>query len=240
MKKQRISLQQAVNNQADFLAFLAQETHSESYREKKRRIEQGPHPTKELLHDYVWGALDRETSRIVRKHISFCSGCMRQLGRLTRIKDESEERFFSWANTADIDFSFSAHDQEALQRDLLDNIAIELWEPEGAGEALVAASSSVTQEHEFNTAAGTVKVLCAWGQAAGDEPAFIWLSWNAELQEKKTFRIRLIDPEHQSTRYEIDPKSIRHGNQTFTQDELGFDPVGQKWAIAIVISESDG
>ncbi len=240
MKHEHIALQQAVNDQAEFLTFLRQKSRSEGYRSRKRRIEQGPHPTEELLHDYVWGALDRKASRVIRTHAAFCSGCMRQLRRLAQIRDESEEQFLSWANTPKVEASLPEHAEKALSPDLLDNLAIEFWEPIGAGEALVAASSSVMQEHEFHTKAGTVKVLCAWGQAVGDEPAFLWLSWNAELQDEQTFLIHLIDPELRTIRYEIDPKGIRQGNQTFTQDVLSFDPVGQKWAIAIVIPEREG
>jgi len=240
MNTPRIALYQAVNTEEDFLAFLVQEVHSESYRQRTHRIEQGPHPTKELLHAYVWDALDKERRKIIRKHVTFCPGCMRQLGRLARIRDDSEARFFSWADKAEIGIDPPGHALETTPRALLDNLASELWEPEGAGESLVAASSAVTQEHEFHTEAGTVKVLCAWGPASGGEPAFIWLSWKAELQDDTSFLIRFIDPECQHTRYEIDPQMIRHGNQTFTQDVLGFDPVGQKWAVSVVFSENEG
>ncbi len=88
MKHEHIALQQAVNDQAEFLTFLRQKSRSEGYRSRKRRIEQGPHPTEELLHDYVWGALDRKASRVIRTHAAFCSGCMRQLRRLAQIRDE--------------------------------------------------------------------------------------------------------------------------------------------------------
>lgn len=229
MKKQRITLQEALHSNKTFLTFLAQEAHSEAYLGKKQVVEKGPHPTTEMLHEYVWAAMDENTSKIIRNHLSFCSICTQQIVSLGLIKQKAEEGLLSWANQV----------KQPEKEGLLGELAVEFWEPEGAGEALVAASSSVTQEHEFTTELGTIKIVCAWGQAVGDEPAFIWLSWDADIDAKSIFLIQLIHPETQTVHYEIRPGTIRKGNQTFTQEVLGFDPVSEKWAISIVTSESE-
>lgn len=227
MKKQRITLHEALQSNKTFLTFLAQEVHSEAYLGKKHAVEDGPHPTTEMLHDYVWTAMDENTSKIIRNHLSFCSLCMQQIVSLGLIKQEAEEGLLSWANQM----------KQSEKEGLLGEPALEFWEPEGAGEALVAASSSVTQEHEFRTEGGTIKIVCAWGQAVGNEPAFIWLSWDADLDAGSIFFIQLIHPETHSVYYEIRPGTIWKGNQTFTQEVLGFDPVSEKWVISIVTSE---
>lgn len=229
MKKQRITLQEALHSNKTFLTFLAQEVHSDLYLGKKHAVEDGPHPTPEMLHEYVWAAMDENASKIIGNHLALCSICTQQIVRLGLIKEEAEEGLLSWAN----------HVEQPGKEGLLGELAIELWQPEGAGEALVAASSSVTQEHEFRTALGTIKIICAWGQAVGDEPAFIWLSWNADIDAESIFLIQLIHPETHIVHYEIRPGKIRQGNQTFTQEVLGFDPVSERWAISIVTSEPE-
>jgi hypothetical protein len=94
----------------------------------------------------------------------------------------------------------------------------EHWEPEGPGMRLAAAPSSVTQEKQFETEAGVIKITCAWGGASDNEPAFFWLSWDAHIAEESEFQIRLVNPDTRATRYEIRPGRIFKGAQTFTQE----------------------
>ena len=102
------------------------------------------------------------------------------------------------------------------------------WEPVGAGMLLAAAPSSVTQEHQFETESGIINVTCAWGGETDTEPAFIWMAWDAHIPEKSEFQIRLINPDTRATRYEIRPGRIFKGDQTFTEEEIGFDPLSEK------------
>lgn len=112
-----------------------------------------------------------------------------------------------------------------------------VWEPEGAGMPLAATPSSVTQEHQFETESGVINVTCAWGGATETEPAFIWMAWDAHIAPESEFQIRLINPDTRATRYEVRPGRIFKGDQTFTQDEIGFDPLSEKWALSIVAEE---
>jgi len=118
------------------------------------------------------------------------------------------------------------------------NVIPLFWEPEGAGMPLAAAPASVTQEHQFETQAGVINISCAWGGATGNEPAFIWMAWDAHLSEQSEFEIRLIHPDTRAIRYEIRPGRIYRGDQTFTQQEIGFDPLSEKWGLSVLITES--
>lgn len=120
-----------------------------------------------------------------------------------------------------------------------DNVIQWVWEPEGAGMPLAAAPSSVTQEHQFETESGVINVTCAWGGATDNDPAFIWMAWDARIAPESEFQIRLINPDTRATRYEIRPGRIFKGDQTFTQEEIGFDPQREKWALSIVTLERD-
>lgn len=230
MKTQHTTLKDVVQQDADFLGFVAQKARAETFRTRLQQVEKGPHPTKEMLLEYVWDTLDADKRSILRTHLACCSHCSHLAVRLGTIRREVDEKLASWSNETD---TSTAH--APAMGELFDGVALEYWEPLGAGEALVAAGS-VTQEHEFHTKAGLIKVVCAWGQAAGDEPAYIWLSWDADLQQETSFAIRLLDPDTREMRYEIQPGTIRKGNQTFTRETLGFDPVGRKWAISVSTS----
>jgi hypothetical protein len=121
----------------------------------------------------------------------------------------------------------------------LSNVIPLFWEPEGAGMPLAAAPSSVTQEHQFETESGIINVTCAWGGETDTEPAFIWMAWDAHIAEESEFQIRLINPDTRATRYEIRPGRIFKGDQTFTKEEIGFDPLSEKWALSIVTTETE-
>ena len=111
------------------------------------------------------------------------------------------------------------------------------WIPDGTGDALVAANASVTQEHEFDTELGIIKFTCAWGRDVDNDPAFIWLSWNADILQEAEFVIRLLEPDTQKPLYDVRPGTIRQGNQTLTTEQLGFHPLQTRWSITILLSK---
>lgn len=210
-----------------FDQYLHNIVKSDAYRRQRQDIERGLHPDPEWLHTYIWGQLSPEQARIIRNHLPGCAVCAKITLRLRHIKDEMEQRLFDWANVSSVATPLGAV------------IAEEYWQPVGAGEALVAASSAVTQEHRFSTPIGEINITCAWGRETADEPAFIWLSWNAEIPAERQFVIRLIEPEQQTIRYEIRPGTIHQGEQTFTSDTLGFDPVSQSWSLGVLALEME-
>ncbi|MDM8542665.1 hypothetical protein QUF90_16445 [Desulfococcaceae bacterium HSG9] len=127
----------------------------------------------------------------------------------------------------------------APEKPNLSNVIELFWEPVGAGMRLAAAPSSVTQDHQFETEAGVINVTCAWGGKTDTEPAFIWMAWDAHIAEESEFQIRLINPDTRATRYEIRPGRIYKGDQTFTEEEIGFNPQSEKWALSIVTAEKE-
>ena len=53
MKKQKIELQAALQDNETFLAFLKQETLSEDFRQLRESVSKTPHPSGETLYDYA-------------------------------------------------------------------------------------------------------------------------------------------------------------------------------------------
>jgi len=210
-----------------FGQYLRRIARSEAYRRQRQEIERGLHPAQEWLHAYIWGQVSDEQARIIRNHLPGCASCTKTALRLRQIKDDAEQRLLDWANVPTVATSLTTL------------ISEEYWQPVGAGEALVAASSAVTQEHRFDTPIGAINISCAWGREIADEPAFIWLSWNAEIPVEREFVIRFIDPEQQRIRYEIRPGTIHQGEQTFTSDTLGFDPMSEKWSLGALVTEME-
>ena len=230
MKTQGNAWQEALNSSEHFLTFLAQHARAETFHAQKCAREADPHPARELLHDFVWGELAPEHARSIRLHLAFCATCLRTVMHLEAIQTAAAAQLGQWANAV------AAPSVLADETDLRDVLASEIWTPAGAGEALVAASAAVTQTQEFQTAAGRVTITCAWGPHVELEPAFIWLAWQTDMPPEHQFVIRLIEPETGAIRYEVRPGAFRQGDQTFPQDVLGFDPVSQKWALAVVVS----
>ncbi|RLC18888.1 MAG: hypothetical protein DRI57_07870 [Deltaproteobacteria bacterium] len=91
-RKRDISLKNALKSNEAFFEFLQQDADSDEYRRLKRRVEKdGPHPTDEMLHDYVLGWLDEQDAKMVRDHILICGICSDEVLRLIRMERELDE-----------------------------------------------------------------------------------------------------------------------------------------------------
>ncbi len=105
-----------------------------------------------------------------------------------------------------------------------------LWIPEGAGLPATAADIS-EQAKTFKTEEGEIKITCVWGGETDDDPAYIWLKWEADIKPETELVIRFLNPESDEIRYEIRPGKIMKGSGTFKKEKLGFDPTKEKWGI---------
>jgi len=110
-----------------------------------------------------------------------------------------------------------------------------VWIPEGAGQILTAADISA-QEKTFM--GGIIRIICDFGGEDGDDPAYIWLSWNVkETPENSELRICLVNADTEEIYFKILPGNLKHGEQTFTSDEIGFDPTKTRWAVEIELQD---
>ena len=99
---------------------------------------------------------------------------------------------------------------------------------------LVAAADIPKQRHSFSTKYGDINIECSWGEQHQGEPAYIWLSWKANISADNELWLRFVDPETQTIRHEVNLGTIRAGEETFTSHELGFDPSTERWAISVI------
>ncbi|QTA86293.1 hypothetical protein [Desulfonema magnum] len=99
MKENRTDLKDWLETDDDFLEFLEQEAQSDNYKSLKKEAEAGPHPTEDMLYDYVLDVLDHNAAKAVRNHILFCGECARELLRIRLIEEASENAFLSWLDT---------------------------------------------------------------------------------------------------------------------------------------------
>ena len=97
-EEKKIDLKEAFKSNEDFLAFLKQEASSGEYRKRKSEVEKGPHPTGEMLYDYVLGWLNDEDKDTVMDHIAYCGICGEEILTIIRTEEESEEELLDWAS----------------------------------------------------------------------------------------------------------------------------------------------
>ncbi len=108
------------------------------------------------------------------------------------------------------------------------------WTPFGAGE-LVNAADIPQQKYDFVTDHGRIEISCSWSGEYGCQPAYILISWKAHISEPCEFVARFVNPENNEIRCEISLGEYRSGEETITQDELGFDPASEKWAVSVLL-----
>ncbi len=225
-----LTLKAALGSNEDFLAFVEQEVRSNSYRREKECARSTSHPAEDRLHEYVLGWLDESEAEDIRDHLDSCKICTMAVLRIMRDEEELTQIAANQANEPSSDSNFSHK-----PTDLTGFITSEFyWEPQYAGR-LVAAADIPKQEHAFITNYGEVHTACYWGEQQNDDPAYIWLSWKANISSDNEIRIQFINPETQKIRHEISLGTIRVGEETFTSYDLGFDPSCERWAISVII-----
>jgi len=252
MKKNKIGLDKALENDGNFLSFLGEAARSDEYRRlketqaKARKV----HPAREMLYDYVLGWLNEADTVKVRKHISFCGDCADEVLRITRIEDDLEEDSVKWVSewvsedpepgeepsvvetTPEPSVSFSK---------IAANLIIwtsELWKPLWAGQ-LVTASDIPEQEKTFISDEGQIILRCHWKAAYKNTPAYLWVSWKADIAADGYLWLRFVNPETEEIYSEFSLGTDLRGEETFESDKLGFDPSNQKWAISVLLCEAE-
>lgn len=192
--------------------FVARIKQTVTERSRSAVASEDSHPPRERLCRYALGQVSEPAAMNIRKHLLFCQRCTSEVAGFLRHKAY-----------------FLDHQPEYLHRPVL---ATELWEPEFAGQQVTAADIP-QQEHIFHTTEGNLKLRCHWGAHYGSDPAYLWLSYEANLDTEKEFVARFLNPDTQDLRYQAYLGDYRVGEATFTDEELGFDPVYDKWAISI-------
>ncbi len=109
-----------------------------------------------------------------------------------------------------------------------------LWKPRWAGEVPTAADNP-EQQHCYRTDDGYIEVSCFWRSAEERRGGYIGISWRAQIAKPSEFWIRFIEPELEQTYSELFLGTGLVGEEFFLEEELGFDPWRQKWAISIVL-----
>ncbi len=213
--KKKIGLKEALRNDGNFLAFLAQEARSDEYRKLKKKA----HPTKKMLYDYVLGWLDKKDAMKIRNHFSFCGSCADEVLRIMRIERDLEKKSVAWVNPKGLIIWISS-----------------LWEPQWAGVPVVAMAVS-GQRHSFIMDDGKIELSCYWKPKFRNDPAYIHLSWSARITKPVRLWARFVNPESNEIRSEIHLGTHLQGEDNFTSDRLGFDPSNEKWAISIIFQE---
>ena len=103
MKKKRKKLKEALKSDESFLEFLKQGAESDDYQKLKERVEKGPHPTREMLYDYVLNWTDQTDDEKIMDHIAFCPVCSKEVLSIMKIEHELEEDMLDWVNQQTFD-----------------------------------------------------------------------------------------------------------------------------------------
>ncbi len=102
------------------------------------------------------------------------------------------------------------------------------------GESMNVAHVS-KQKYDYITDQGRMEITCSWCGKYDDQPAYIRITWKTFITKECGFVARFINPVDNEIRCEISLGEYRTGAINIAQDELGFDPVNEKWAFSILM-----
>lgn len=208
-------------------------------------------PLDEVLFDYVYGDLTGKEYETVSDHIRNCERCHIEVLKMEADMTEWECSFNKNPDAvlADI-LGKSVPAQLKLKKEIEDIPIISkikdsliswlspLWEPQWAGQT-VTASDIPEQKNSFITEDGEIRISCQWQDKYKNEPAYICLSWEADIPPDKELWTRFVNPETRQILYEVCLGKILAGEEIFTSRELGFEPSTVRWAISVILSDAE-
>lgn len=222
MKEKHLTFREAFQRNEDFVAFVLRH---EEFPEAKHTLEAGPHPSDEMLYDYVSEALSEAEASIVSEHLYYCGVCAEEVSRIRQFEKDVNAALWKQVNRL------------LPEPGIAEHIATEFWEPQYAGQP-ATANDIPQQQHTFFIEDGNITVECSWGAQSDSDPAYIRLSWKARINTEQMLSARFVDPETHETRSEACLGTALSGRTTFTHTDLGFDPSCERWAVSIVLQKS--
>ncbi|QTA80319.1 Uncharacterized protein dnl_26180 [Desulfonema limicola] len=206
-------------------------------------------PLDEILLDYVYGEVSETEFYEVKEHIKSCERC-----RVEVFKMETERTQWELALDTDPDKALAdllgslglkkikttgCKAPEIVSgiskiRDAVITWISPLWEPVWAGQAVTAADIP-EQGKNFEMDQGEyINISCYWQGKEGNMQSYIRLSWNANIMTYSNLWARFINPDTNEILFESCLGTDLEGAVVFYNDELGFDPSSQRWAISII------
>jgi len=111
------------------------------------------------------------------------------------------------------------------------------WEPVLVGQRITAADIT-KQKHKFYIESGSITIHCNWKPENIKDPAYLCLSWKANLSIPCNLWARFENPDTHDILSEICLGASMVGEEYFTENDLGFDPSKKRWAVSMVLTKT--
>jgi hypothetical protein len=207
-----------------------------------------------LLIAYLQGNLDGPLRKEFDDHITTCELC-----HLTKLMVEADQTEFDLSLIRNPDATLgrmirpdgakrlaSLFHQKGKERvregvtkikEALVAWASPVWVPLLAGQTVTAADYP-EQSQQFEMDYGEyINISCFWqGHDRGVAP-YVRLAWRANLISPGSLWVRFVNPDSQTIYVELPLGETLEGEARFDQEELGFDPATDKWAVSIVVAK---
>lgn len=193
------------------------------------------HPSAGQLYAYASGGLTGEEAERVCRHVRSCSSCNRKTLYAMRMLDDVE-----MPGSLKDDLAAYIEDWRRKLCGALDSItwATSLWQPQHAGMPVYAAEiPEQTQMFSGPGKEGDIEITCAWRDQFGTTPAYLQISWLANLNVERELWALFFDPDSKELLAEIPLGKYLEGGKNITARTLGFNPSRQKWAVSLLLKE---
>jgi hypothetical protein len=147
-EEKKKKMKEALKSNESFLEFLKQGAESDDYQKLRERIEKGPHPTGEMLYDYVLNWTEDIDDEKIMDHIAFCSICSKEVLNIMKIEQDLEEDMLDWVNK-----------QSLIQRlkNLVSSLSLPVY---GFPADSLVTRTKTSEEEKYQYAVGESMVFC--------------------------------------------------------------------------------
>ncbi|GKT09122.1 hypothetical protein [Desulforhabdus sp. TSK] len=95
-------LNDALQNDSALFLLMRQEAISDPYEKVTKIVEEGRHPSHEMLYDYVLEWLDEKTFGMLLEHISICGSCAGEVLRIRTLEEDAENNLPGWDHPTEL------------------------------------------------------------------------------------------------------------------------------------------
>jgi len=119
----------------------------------------------------------------------------------------------------------------------LEDLASDILQQKKEFRVARAADFLTKKENFIIDSNSRIEFALSWNQGEGESPDYVKIEWKLDTEDIRELWCSFLHPENSTILVEFPLGNRKEGDETFTSEELGFDPSPEKWGFSILLRE---